>query len=174
METMMSVDPARTPKRSKFDEFMSRDGILRITEFHDIPPPQVRFGSAEVQVIRSADTKSRTGFMCLKIEYTDSDDILHTDTVDQDEMAALQSGLAHLIANRDQWRKAAQTYTEVNFSTRAGFTFGMYFNPSDGQVGEFLRVGGTSMFVPSLAEFKRCIDSAAAKMKDLEAMTLGA
>ncbi len=166
------LEAAGPAQRSKYEEFAAADGVLRLTEFHQLPAPRSFYGKTEIELVRSVDTRTNVASAAVKVAFEDADELSYVSFLDEDELGSIRAGLALLCANRGRLIAGARTYTEVDYRTRAGFRVGMYCTPG-GKAGEFMEVGGHSVFLLSLDELLRCVDGSVERLRSLPPIALG-
>jgi hypothetical protein len=170
--TQRVVDADKTKEsrsRTKYEAFTSRDGILKLTEHFALKAPRCRYGSSELVLIRSRNTRSHEVFIALRIEFEDTGDYPQrgASLLDEDELVSLASALKYMTENRKMIVEQAQTYTEVNYSSRGGFSAGIYVEPATRKTGEFMNLDGISAFLVSLNDLAASVDEALFKIEVL-------
>jgi len=163
-------DPSqKSASRTKYEAFTSRDGILKLTEHFALKAPRCQFGSAEMSLIRSRNTRSHEVFIALRVEYQENGDYPQrgASVLDEDELLSLASALKYMIENRKLIINGAQTYTEVNYNSRGGFAAGLYIEPSNRKTGEFMKLDGLTAFLVSLSDLAASVDEALFKIEVL-------
>src|ERR1700722_7111715 len=88
--------------QTKFEQFQGKDGIVRITEFYDLPAPKSQFGTVEAKLINSKDSSSPASALGLRISYNSGKEYASdsVDFLDEDEITSLSNALDYVIRNQ--------------------------------------------------------------------------
>jgi len=171
VEQLLAAQEAARKKdsRTNYEVFAAADGVLRVTEFYELPRQFLKYGACEATLIRSRNTQSNDLSIALRLDFKDNQGSSGQSYLDLDEIHSLNAALKYMLQHRDALIREARTYCEVDYRSRSGFAAGFYVKKEE--VGEYMIVGGVIAFVRSLSQLVGFIDQALFKLETLNTPT---
>ena len=161
-------DSASPSRRSRYEEFSSTAGTLRVTEYFDVGAVLVKYGALSGTVIRSLNAQSHEVYIALRLTFKEEQQTSLA-ILDEDELEAVDAALGFLIEKRDGLQKKAATYTEADFKTRTGFTVGLYVKSAKNGSGQYADFGRQSCFFHDIADLRQLVADALFRIELLRA-----
>ncbi len=158
-----ATPPTDIQSRSKFELFDAQDGVLRMKEFYKLNGPPLKYAKSEATLIRGTDTQTWDMHVALNIKFQGAEKE-RSAYLDEEEIGQLARALTYMNENQANIIRMAKTYTEMIYSSRAGFCAGFYVHEDKTSEG-FISIDGEIAFLQSLADLEKVIDEALFKIE---------
>ncbi len=149
---------------SKLEAFLSKKGLMIVREqvFDSYVNGNKYIGSLEVEGVKVYEpSKESSAIKGAVITVTASDKSYDTATefLDFEELQSLNDAISYMMTLAPIWESKTMKYTEIKFSTKSGFIFGMY--KSDKSMLVFAKASSKTVFLEAayLSEVKTLVSN---------------